>query len=135
MDEELGTIGCIVGVVGIVFLILMIVAGGNWRTEVTYVLSESADISKSVQFEENLRARHWALGLIKGKQPDIQQSLSKYIRSGEKITKLTIITRHTWVDNLLTGVTLFIYSPITVTVKGTVTSLKESSEKSNKDNN
>jgi hypothetical protein len=39
---------------------------------------------------------------------------------GEQITKLTIITKHTIVDYLLTGITLTIYSPMTVTVKGSI---------------
>ena len=39
--------------------------------------------------------------------------------NGKKITKLTIITKHTWLDNLLAVVTLYIYCPVTVTVQGT----------------
>ncbi|UCG12126.1 MAG: hypothetical protein JSU72_16725 [Deltaproteobacteria bacterium] len=126
MDEEYYVFGCL-GVVCLAIFIVVIVVGGSWRTEVTYVPSAAKVVSKQIPFEEDLKARHWAFGLIKGKQPDIQKSLSKYVRSGEEITKLTIITKHTWTDNLLAGFTLFIYCPVTVTVQGTISQASKSS--------
>lgn len=111
--------GCM-SVIGIIILIVMIIVGGTFRTEVTYIPPGVANVGEQTPFEENLEARHWFLGLIRGQQPDLQKAMAKYVRSGEQITKLTIITRHTWIDSLITGITLFIYCPQTVTVKGSI---------------
>ncbi len=127
--------GCItfISVLLLINLILMIVFGGNWRTEVSYSPPVTKNFSEQIPFEEDLKASHWVIGLIKGKQPDIQKSLAKYIRPGEEITELTIITRHTWLDNFLTGITVFIYCPVTVTIEGKIGRLSGSSPQEKRD--
>lgn len=120
MDENLQTIGCVWGIVFIVFLVVMIFTGGIYRTEVTYTFLSGGDVTSHTTFEENFTARHWLAGLVKGKQPDLQEALAKYVRQGEQIAQLTVITKHTVVTFLLSGITLGIYCPQTVTVRGTI---------------
>jgi hypothetical protein len=120
--------GCMT-VVGIIMLVVVLILGGVYRTEVTYVVPGAPDIADTaaggVPFEETLNSSHWLGGLIKGSQPDLQQALRKYVREGERVTRLTIGVKHSVVDVLLTGVTLTIYAPTTVTVRGTISKLSE----------
>ncbi len=118
MEEKAGCIGQVIGVVIAAVLILWV--GGLWRTEVTYVPSHLKAGSTQISFEEKLNARHWAAGFIKGKQPDLQEALSKHLQEGGEITRLTIMTKYSWADMLLTAVTFGIYTPYTVIVKGTI---------------
>jgi hypothetical protein len=120
MSEDFaGAFGCI-GVFCLIFVVLLLALGGVWRTEVTFAPAAVAGSANSVPFEETLTARHYLDGLIQGAQPDLKQALAKYVRSGEQVTELTITTKHTFTDCLVTGVTLGIYAPITVTIRGTV---------------
>jgi hypothetical protein len=116
---EDGFKGC-VGLVSIALIIVVLVVGGVWRTEVVYTPPGSANLGNQVPFEEDATARHYLAGFIKGKQPDLKQILAKYVREDEQVAELSITTRHTFLDNLLMGVTLFIYSPVTVTIRGKV---------------
>jgi len=109
--------GCLTTIIGFVVLYWI---GGVWRTEVTYSPNVSGTIGETVTFEEKLNARHWLVGFVKGKQPDLQEAVSKHLTDGKQLTRLTIFSRHTLVDNILTVVTLGIYTPVTVTVKGEV---------------
>jgi hypothetical protein len=118
MDEQ-SVFGCL-GIGGLIILIVILIVGGSFRAEVTYVPPNLAASGDQTAFRENFKSHHWLCGLIKGKQPDIQKATEKFVRAGEQITKLTIITKHTIVDYLLTGITLTIYSPMTVTVKGSI---------------
>lgn len=120
MDDDFIAVRIFLGLIGIVILIVTIIVGGSFRTEVTYIPPGITKVSEQTSFEENLVARHWLFGLKKGQQPNLQKALAKYVRPGEQITKLTIITKHTWQDGLITGFTLLIYCPQTVTIKGTI---------------
>ena len=120
MDNQNPVIVGLVGIVGSIVLIVSILVGGSFRTEVTYISPHVNQTNDQIPFEENLEAKHWLLGLMQGKQPDLQKSLAKYVCPGEQITKLTIITKHSWLDQLITGITLLIYCPETVTIKGTI---------------
>jgi hypothetical protein len=104
----------------IVMILLLYWIGGVWRTEVTYLPNVTGTISETVTFEEKLNARHWVAGFVKGRQPDLQEAVSKHLEGGKQLTSLTIYMRHTFVDNVLMVVTLGIYAPVTVTVKGSV---------------
>ncbi|MEK6261801.1 MAG: hypothetical protein AABP62_24650 [Planctomycetota bacterium] len=121
MDEEAakGCMGCM-SVVSLIATITMIVVGGNFRTEVTYVPPHVATTGSETPFEESLTAQHWLVGLVKGTQPDLKTVMAKYVRPGEEVTTLTITTRHSFLDNLISGITLFIYCPQTVTIKGAI---------------
>lgn len=120
MDNQNPLVGVIFGVIGSATLIVSIIIGGSFRTEVTFIPPSIVQTGEQIPFEENLDAKHWFLGLMQGKQPDLQEALAKYVRPGEQITKMTILTKHSWLDQLVTGLTLFIYCPETVTVKGTI---------------
>lgn len=120
MDNQNPLVGVIFGVIGSATLIVSIIIGGSFRTEVTFIPPTIVQTGEQIPFEENLDAKHWFLGLMQGKQPDLQEALAKYVRPGEQITKMTILTKHSWLDQLVTGLTLFIYCPETVIVKGTI---------------
>lgn len=126
-ETETQAITCFTWVIVlVVHVIITIVVGGLFRTDVTF--PHTAKLTgKAVPFEENLTARHWIGGLAKGKQPDLNTALSKYMRAGEEVSELTVTTRHTIVDNILAVVTLGIYTPVTVTVKGTLVSPEKKS--------
>ena len=118
MDQK-NALGCM-GIVGLVLMIIMAIVGGVQRTEVTYTPPDVSVAGNQTDFKEILNASHWVLGLIKGRQPDLDKAIAKYLRPGEQITKLTIITRHTWINYLVAGVTAGIYCPQSVIIKGSV---------------
>lgn len=105
-------------------VVMVILLGGTWRTEVTFPLVDSVPKGAEISFEEHLTARHWVFGLVQGEQPDVKQSLAKFARSGERVTSITLQTRHTFVDILLTGLTWGIYAPVTMTVRGKIDRVK-----------
>ena len=124
-QAEARVVGCVFWFIFfVVFVIVAIAVGGTWRTRVSLPPGTTLK-GRSVPFKENLNARHWLMGLIKGKQPDLQTALSKHMRKGDVMGEISITTRHTIVDHLLTGITLGIYSPVTVTVEGNVITAQE----------
>lgn len=121
MDEDAAKAQAGCGCIGlIVALILAAVLGGYWRTDVTYTAPAAENAVNPVQFEEDLTARHFLGGLVKGEQPDLDAAVAKHVGKGKRLKNLTITTRHSIKDIGLTIVTLTIYAPVTVTVKGTV---------------
>lgn len=118
MEEKAGCIGQAIGAV--VFLAILFWIGGLWRTEVTYVPPNAKAGSAQIPFEEKLNARHWVAGLVKGKQPDLQEALRKHLQEGGELSQLTIMTKYSWADMLLAAVTLGIYTPYTVIIKGSI---------------
>jgi hypothetical protein len=108
------------------FYLLMLLAGlvqiplgGVFRSEMTMVEAKPGQ-EVGAKFSETATARHWLLGYIQGRQPSVRELVAKHVRSDEEVADLTVTTSHRWTDNLLAGVTLFIYSPVTIEVKGHV---------------
>ncbi|MGE0129083.1 MAG: hypothetical protein AB7U82_13475 [Blastocatellales bacterium] len=120
MDEQNPLVGCGCGLLSLGFLVLVYFIGGQWRTEITYVPQLADNVSNIQQFEETLNGRHWVGGLVQGEQPDLQQAINKHLGNGKQLTKLTVRTKHSLLDNFLMVITLFIYSPVTVVVNGSV---------------
>jgi hypothetical protein len=110
--------------IGIFVLIIAIFTNGVIRTEVPLPIELTNDQvvnpSLSVPFSEEMTARHWLFGLVQGEQPDLKLELNKYIRQGDRVTEMTVWTRRTVIDLLLTGITLGIYTPVTVTIEGAI---------------
>ncbi len=104
----------------LIILILVALTGGAWRTEVVYTPPVPGTVAEQVQFSEDLNARHWVAGIFQGEQPDLQQAVKKHVTEGTQLLQMTVTTKHTLVDTLLTGITLGIYCPVTVNVRGTV---------------
>ena len=119
MDENVAGAGCF-SLVGILVLVASIVAGGLFRTEISYIPQSNERIGEEVAFDESLTARHWLLGLVKGRQPDLQTALDQHVRSGERITQVTIVSRHSVLNNLVCGITIAIYCPQTVDIHAKV---------------
>jgi hypothetical protein len=115
--------GCTVVLLLITSLVFQIALGGLWRTEFTWnppAPAAAASQGAQVPFEVKLNAHHWLLGLVKGEQPNTQQAISGHVRPGDQLKELKVVFRHSFVDNLLAGVTLGIYTPVTVEVQGVV---------------
>lgn len=127
-DEDIAR--AVVLIFMIVIFIIVIIVGGAFRTEVKLTFPGRLDGRDDTRFEERFTARHWLVGLIKGKQPDVQKSLSKYVRQGEQIAQITIITKHTWDTALVTGITLGIFCPQKVVIRGTIKPVQETSVRS-----
>jgi hypothetical protein len=112
----------------VVVLVVAIFTDGITRTAVEVPQAPRIDRSvvpmhvpgATVPFREELTARHWVVGLIQGEQPDFGKHLRKYIRPGDRIARIGVMTRRTAVDLLLSLVTLGIYVPVTVTVEGEI---------------
>lgn len=112
-------LGCFIMLV--IIGVLTIVLGGVWRTEVAWSVPQPAGVEgKDVTLEQSTGASHWLVGLVKGKQPDVKDLLGKLMQPGDQVKEVSVVTRHSWTDNLVTGVTLGIYAPVTVDVKMTV---------------
>lgn len=109
--------GCGCGVLGLAALIAAIVLGGTWRTDIACTFPTSA-AGHIMTFEERLNARHWVAGFVRGEQPDLPDALRRNMQPGDVLQELVITTRHSVLDNILAGVTLAVYTPVTVDVKG-----------------
>ena len=121
MDEGTQTaLGCVWGLICIVFLVVVIFTGGTFRTAVTFEVPRVVEGAEEVPFEETFSARHWLGGVIRGEQVDLEAWLDGAVRDGEQVARLTVETKHTVTDLLLMGVTLGIYAPETVVVRGTI---------------
>jgi hypothetical protein len=119
-EETVQVAGCVGGLIGLGMLIAMFVIGGVWRTEVTFSRGPQGPPGSTTKFEENLGAQHWLFGLIQGKQPNLEEALRERVGPGDVLTRISIMTRHTAVDYLVTAFTAGIYAPVTVTIKGEV---------------
>lgn len=119
MDEDLmAAVSRGWAVMVILSLILVGFLGGSFRTEVTFMPEKTAATAAGKTFEEDLPARHWLGGLIQGEQADLQEALSRHTRGGRHLAQFSIVTKHTWTDLLVTMVTMGIYCPQTVTIRG-----------------
>jgi len=107
-------------VFGIIVIGVAFFVGGIFRTPVEMSFPGAGDSGDSIRFEEQFTARHWLIGIIQGKQPDVSTALARYFGEGDRLGEMTVVTRHTAVDMLIMGVTLSIYCPKTVTVRGTI---------------
>ncbi len=121
MNENALKNGCIMQLlVFIGLLVALAVIGGSWRTEVIYRPPTKASSSDLTPFEEVWTANHFLGGVIRGEHKDLGPVLAKYIRPGEELTELSVTTKLTIGNVLLSMVTLGIYTPNTVEVRGFV---------------
>lgn len=124
-QQQQQALGCIVQfVVVAIVVVVMALVGGNFRTELTYTFIPEKTSATIGQFEETLNSRHWLFGLIKGEQPDLQKAPIKFLREGEQVSEITITTKHTWKDVLISVVTVGVYCPMTVVVQGKISKLQ-----------
>ena len=117
--------GCTTALAMVAFVVFQIVLGGLWRTEFNWTppapaASAAASQGAEVPFEVKLNANHWLWGLVKGEQANTQQAVNGHVRPGDQLKELKVVFRHSFVDNILCGVTLGIYTPVTVDVRGVV---------------
>ncbi len=121
-DGEEAMMGCVTQIVG--FMIYLIIAGaigGTFRTPLSYHMTAPGPAGVSAEFRETQKARHFIGGLAQGEMPRIERLVSKHVRPEDTLTDLSVRTRHTVGDTLLTIVTLGVYAPMTVDVEGRYT--------------
>jgi hypothetical protein len=119
-DGEIQAVGCIVWVVALaVIMVITAIVGGTWRTDVTFTPAVTVT-GKVVPFQEEFTANHWLAGLMQGEQPDLKVRMAKYLQPNDQVGTITINTKHTMTNTLVSLVTLGIYLPVTVTVKGEI---------------
>src|SRR5262245_41236573 len=121
MDNETQQSMLVRGFAGLIFLIIAFLVGGTFRTEINVSPRGVSDSVTGMEFTETLHAHHWLVGLIRGKQPAVEEEVAKYVRGGERISHLTVGMRYSGTDILVSGLTLGVYCPQTVIVRGTVT--------------
>ncbi len=120
MDNDWGK-GCITFVILMVIGYVIIGAiGGTIKTEVTVNPTFTPQYAETTTFEESMTSHHFLYGLVTGNQPDTSEVLDKYLDSGDKLAELTVTTKFTWLNLLISTVTLGIYIPTTVDIKGTI---------------
>lgn len=71
-------------------------------------------------FRVTTKAVHAIWGLVPARQPNLQQALAVQLGTGGGIRNLTIRSRKRWSDLLVTGLTVGLLSPTTVTFEGVV---------------
>ncbi len=72
-------------------------------------------------FEVTTHTVHALWGLVSLKKPNLEKLLATQLVGGKSVSQIRIRTRSTWKDLLLTGLTLGIFAPKTVTYEGVVT--------------
>jgi len=120
MDDSTKVVGWTWMLVSLAILIWSLVVGGQWRTDVSFSNAEPSSTKGFSNYHQTFGASHWLGGLIQGKQVDISHELAANKSGGLKVLAVKIQTKHSVPDLLLTGVTLGIYSPCTVTVDATM---------------
>src|ERR1700730_5226582 len=108
-EERVGGLA-LYGFIGLILFIGALVAGGTFRTELSYVQPGAENVAADERPEQTFTSRHWIWGLIQGKQPDLQSSLDVFVHPDPEMTRMTIVTKHSVTDGLLTGLTLGIYT-------------------------
>lgn len=71
-------------------------------------------------FAVTTKGVHLLWGLVAARQPSLQQVLAGQLGTGGEVRNLTIRSRKRLTDLLVTGLTLGVLSPTTVTFEGVV---------------
>ncbi|MFA5014162.1 MAG: hypothetical protein WC549_01285 [Actinomycetota bacterium] len=101
-------------------LLILGLVGGSYRTNIVIDFNHDTDKVDEITFKEEIRVNHFLYGLTKGDTIELEDYLSKNSLSWEEISQLKIITKYSWLNALITMVTLGIYCPNTVLLEGTV---------------
>ena len=80
-------------------------------------VGESAD---GTRFKTTAHSVHGFFGLVTISQPSLQKALARQLVGGQQIGQLKIKTRSRWSDLLITGLTLGLLAPRTVTYEGVI---------------
>jgi hypothetical protein len=112
--------GCLVQLLGLIIgSVILYAVGGSFRTDVKITTGATGQ-GGAATFEESFTARHWLGGLIKGEQPDLQAVVARHVGGGKQLGELDVDFRHSFGNCMVTLFTIGIYSPTTVTVRGSV---------------
>ena len=72
------------------------------------------------RFKTSSHSVHGLFGLFTISQPSLQKALARQLVGGQQITQLKIKSRSRWSDLLITGLTLGLIAPRTVTYEGVI---------------
>ncbi len=76
--------------------------------------------AEGTRFKTSAHSVHGFFGLVTISQPSLQKALARQLVGGQQITQVRITTRSRWSDLLITGLTLGLIAPRTVTYEGVV---------------
>jgi hypothetical protein len=124
-NPRMALLGCVQLVGCVLLLVLTAVLGGTFRTEVTYLPAGEAPDTDNSAFEENVTVAHWLGGLVKGESLQLDQLIERHTRQGEHVTRIAIVTKHTATNLLVSFVTAGIYTPETITIRGSIGRTRE----------
>ena len=79
------------------------------------------DTTQGTPFRSTAHTVHGLFGLVTVSQANLRKSLARQLVGGEGISNLKIRTRSGWLDVLVTGLTLGLIVPRTVTYTGVIT--------------
>lgn len=79
------------------------------------------DTTQGTPFRSTAHTVHGLFGLVTVSQANLRKSLARQLVGGEGISNLKIRTKSGWLDVLVTGLTLGLIVPRTVTYTGVIT--------------
>ena len=79
------------------------------------------DTTQGTPFRSTAHTVHGLFGLVTVRQANLRKSLARQLVGGEGISNLKIRTKSGWLDVLVTGLTLGLIVPRTVTYTGVIT--------------
>jgi hypothetical protein len=83
--------------------------------------SPVGQVSEGDHFKVNQTAIYMILGLVPLSRPQLDKALARQLVGGKGVANLKITVKSRWFDLLITGVTLGILVPRTVTYEGVIT--------------
>ena len=110
------------------YVAVLLLAGGCAQTfdatslGVPVTMAEPAgDASQGERFRVNSTSLYAAWGLLTLASASLEKSVAHQLVGGRQVTNLKIRVRSRWSDILITGITLGLFIPRTVTFEGVVT--------------
>jgi hypothetical protein len=83
--------------------------------------SPTGQVPPGDQFKVNQTAIYMFVGLLPVSRPQLDKALARQLVGGRGVANLKITVKSRWLDRLVTGLTLGVVVPRTVTFEGVVT--------------
>ena len=83
--------------------------------------SPTGQVPPGDQFKVNQTAIYMFIGLVPVSRPQLDKALARQLVGGKGVANLRITVKSRWLDLLVTGLTLGVVVPRTVTFEGVIT--------------
>ena len=83
--------------------------------------SPTGQVPSGDQFKVNRTAIYMFVGLVPVSRPQLDKALARQLVGGKSVANLKITVKSRWLDLLVTGITLGVVVPRTVTFEGVIT--------------